>query len=269
MSELFQRVGTATTSVLVNGSPTDEFPFEKGLRQGDPLSPFLFLLATEGLHVLMEVMVERNLFTGYSVGDLAPVSVSHIQFADDKLLIGTKSWVNAHALLVVLVLFETMSGLKVNFNKNMLVGVNILATWLGEAASALCCRVGKISFIYLGLHIGGDPRRLSFWEPVLSRLKNRLFGWKSHFLSFGGRLVLLKLPTKANLVSRGILSQEAHHCVSERGVIESAQDVFLSCSTFGSLWSLVSSWIGSSLVTAQTILDHFVQFTSLAGGSRA
>ncbi|MCI42795.1 RNA-directed DNA polymerase (Reverse transcriptase), partial [Trifolium medium] len=44
----------ATASVLVNGSPTDEFPVERGLRQWDPLSPFLFLLAVEGLHVLME-----------------------------------------------------------------------------------------------------------------------------------------------------------------------------------------------------------------------
>ncbi|GAU47968.1 hypothetical protein TSUD_280270 [Trifolium subterraneum] len=74
----------------------------------------------------------------------------------------------------------------------MLVGVNIPESWLGEAASALCCKVGKIPFLYLGLSIGGDPRRLSFWEPVLARLKNRLSGWKSRFLSFGGRLVLLK-----------------------------------------------------------------------------
>ncbi|MCI64816.1 RNA-directed DNA polymerase (Reverse transcriptase), partial [Trifolium medium] len=57
-------VCTATASVLVNGSPMDEFPLERGLRQGDPLSPFLFMLAVEGLHVLMEAMVERNLFTG-------------------------------------------------------------------------------------------------------------------------------------------------------------------------------------------------------------
>ncbi|GAU27449.1 hypothetical protein TSUD_161350 [Trifolium subterraneum] len=85
-----------------------------------------------------------------------------------------------------------MSGLKVNFNKSILVGVNIPDSWLGEAASALCCKVGKIPFLYLGLPIGGDPRRLSFWEPVLARLKSRLSGWKSRFLSFGGRLVLLK-----------------------------------------------------------------------------
>ncbi|PNX58581.1 ribonuclease H, partial [Trifolium pratense] len=148
-------VCTATASVLVNGSPTDEFPLERGLRQGDPLSPFLFLLAVEGLHVLMEAMVERNLFTGYSVGDITPVSVSHLQFADDTLLLGSKSWANVRALRAVLVLFESMSGLRVNFNKSMLVGVNIPDSWLGEAASALCCKVEKIPFLYLGLPIGG------------------------------------------------------------------------------------------------------------------
>jgi len=52
--------------------------------------------------------------------------------------------------------------------------------------------VGKVPFLYLGLPIRGDSRRLVFWESVLSRIKNRLSGWKSKFLSFGGRLVLLK-----------------------------------------------------------------------------
>ncbi|CAJ2641817.1 unnamed protein product [Trifolium pratense] len=134
----------------------------------------------------------RNLFSGYNIGEQGLVSVSHLQFADDTLLLGVKSWANVRALRAVLVLFETMSGLKVNFNKSMLVGVNISDSWLGEAASVLCCKVGKIPFLYLGLQIGGDPRRLSFWDPVLHRLKNRLSGWKSRFLSFGGRLVLLR-----------------------------------------------------------------------------
>ena len=61
-------VSTATASVLVNGSPTDEFHFERGLRQGDPLSPFLFLLATEGLNVMMKALIEAQSFTGYRVG---------------------------------------------------------------------------------------------------------------------------------------------------------------------------------------------------------
>jgi len=87
-------VGTTTTSVLVNGSPTDEFRLERGLRQGDPLSPFLFLLAAEGLNILMTSLVQTQLFTGYSIGAVNPVVVSRLQFADDTLLLGTKSWAN-------------------------------------------------------------------------------------------------------------------------------------------------------------------------------
>ncbi|MCI41760.1 putative RNA-directed DNA polymerase, partial [Trifolium medium] len=89
------------------------------------------------------------------------------------LLIETKSWANVRALRALLMLFETMSGLKVNFHKSILVGVNIADSWLCVAATALHCKVGKVPFLYLGLLIGGDPRRLSFWEPVLTRIQNR------------------------------------------------------------------------------------------------
>jgi len=84
-------VFTATTSVLVNGSPTDEFHLERGLRQGDLLSPFLFLLAAEGLNVMMSEMVNVHMFEGYIVGAHNPLVVSHLQFADDTLLLGVKS----------------------------------------------------------------------------------------------------------------------------------------------------------------------------------
>ena len=185
-------ITTATASVLVNGSPTGEFPLKRGLRQGDPLSPFLFLLAAEGLNVLMKSVMDNHLYKGYEVGTSNSVVVSHLQFADDTLLLGTKSWANVRALRAVLTLFAEMSGLKVNFHKSLLVGINIGDSWLIEAASILNCKVGKIPFLYLGLSIGGDPRRLSFWEPVMNVVKSRLSGWQSRFLSFGGRLVLLK-----------------------------------------------------------------------------
>ncbi|PNX81962.1 cytochrome p450, partial [Trifolium pratense] len=387
----------------------------------------------------MEAMVTHNLFTGYRIGESDPISVSHLQFADDTLLLGEKSWANVRALRAALVLFKTMSGLKVNFNKNSLYS----------------------------LTLRGDSRRLILWEPVLARIKNRLSGWKSRFLSFGGRLVLLKsvltslpvyalsffkapsgkwcwrmlvdreglwfrvlaarygveggrlrvggrrgslwwreiasiregggesggrwfgdhvvrrvgdgsdtlfwtdswmdgtplcerfgrlfalvetkshtvaemfslgwgmdgaawvqtshmwhwqpdpdtcytvrgayqllttmdsiivdeaehliwhpqvhlkvsifvwrllcdrLPTKSNLVTQGILSFAAHHCVSGCGVAESAYHLFIYCSTFGSIWALVRTWIGISSTGSTSIRDHFVQFTLSAGGSRA
>ena len=103
-------ISTATASVLVNGSPTDEFQMERGLRQGDPLSPFLFLLAAEGLNVLMTSAVNLNLFTGYFIGTHNPTMLSHLQFADDTRLLGVKSWANVRALRAIMVLFENMSG---------------------------------------------------------------------------------------------------------------------------------------------------------------
>jgi hypothetical protein len=118
-------VCTATASVLVNSSPTYEFRSEKGLQKEDLLSPFLFQLAAEGLNVLMQPMVVSNIFTGYSIGSQDPLYVSHLQFADDTLLLEVKSWASVRALREVLVLFELVSGLKVNFNKSMLVAVNI------------------------------------------------------------------------------------------------------------------------------------------------
>jgi len=185
-------VGTATTSVLVNGSPTDEFMLGRGLRQGDPLLPFLFLLATEGFHVLMEALTVNNLFTGYKVGSHAPVVVSHLQFVDDTLILCEKSWVNIRAMRASLLLFEDLFGLKVNFSKSLLVRVNVHGSWLSEAALVLNCKVGVIPFMYLGLPIGGNASRLAFWEPLINRINSRLSGWRSRYLSLGGRLVLLK-----------------------------------------------------------------------------
>ena len=63
----------------------------------------------------------------------------------------------------------------------------------GELRRRLFWDVGlEVSLVYLGLHIGGDLRRLSFWEPLINRSNYRLSGWKSKHLSFAGRLVLLK-----------------------------------------------------------------------------
>jgi len=186
-------IGTATASVLVNGCPTNEFPMERGLRQGDPLSPFLFLLVAEGFNVLKVSLIEAGLFRGYYVGNGASaVCLSHLQFADDTLIIGEKCWFNVRSIRALLMNFEHVSGLKVNFNKSILTRVNVSYSWLHEAALVLKFRVGAFLFVYLGMPIGCDSRRLDFWKPILNSIISRLSSWKSKFLSFDGRLILLK-----------------------------------------------------------------------------
>ncbi|MCI22150.1 RNA-directed DNA polymerase (Reverse transcriptase), partial [Trifolium medium] len=73
-------------SVLVNGSPTKEVNISKGLKQGDPLAPFLFLMVVEGLGSVMARAVALGIFKPFKVSS-SGVVVSHLQYADDTLLI--------------------------------------------------------------------------------------------------------------------------------------------------------------------------------------
>nr|GEX32906.1 cysteine-rich receptor-like protein kinase [Tanacetum cinerariifolium] len=79
---------SATSSVLINGSPSKEFSLERGLRQGDPWSPFLILVAAEALHVVMEEAIEKSVFKGIRVAQNCN-TISHLQFADDVLFVGS------------------------------------------------------------------------------------------------------------------------------------------------------------------------------------
>ena len=116
----------------------------------------------EGFNILMKSMVSNNLFRPYGVGGQGEVQLSHLQFADDSLIIGEKCWLNVRSIRAMLMLFEEVSKMKVNFHKSMLTGVNISQTWLSKATSIMNCRNGTIPFVYLGLHIGGDGRKISF-----------------------------------------------------------------------------------------------------------
>ncbi|KAK2449092.1 hypothetical protein QL285_008322 [Trifolium repens] len=86
---------------------------------------------------MMRAVVQSNIFRGYTVGSGTPTVVSPIQFADDTFLMRVKSWANVRALRAVLALFAAVSGLKVNFHKSMLVGVNVAESWLAETTSVL------------------------------------------------------------------------------------------------------------------------------------
>ncbi|GKA10656.1 RNA-directed DNA polymerase, eukaryota [Tanacetum coccineum] len=77
---------SAMGSILVNGSPTSEFKFHKGLKQGDPLSPFLFILVMESLHLSFNNILNAGLFKGIHIDD--SLTLSHLFYADDAIFIG-------------------------------------------------------------------------------------------------------------------------------------------------------------------------------------
>jgi len=171
---------SATVSVLVNGSPTEEFKPSRGLRQGDPLALFLFLVAVLGLVGLVRQVVKVNLLSGIKIGR-KEMELCILQFADDTVFFCEDSYNNVVTLKSILRGFELVSGLKTNFHKSKLVGINV-------HRSSLCCYTKTLNyahmgvpFKYLGLEVGGNPRKKKFWEPVLNNLRARLNVWKGRF----------------------------------------------------------------------------------------
>ncbi|XP_058779060.1 uncharacterized protein LOC131653017 [Vicia villosa] len=177
-------------SVMVNGSPTKEFVVNRGLRQGDPLSPFLFVLVTEALTRLVRKSIEIGDFEAFDIKRRCEVDI--LQFADDTLLVGTGTWKHVKALKIVLRSFELVSGLGINFHKSKLIGINVSSLFLDAAAYYLSCRVEDNNFLFLGIPIGSNPRKEATWAPLMEKLKKKLSGWKARFLNLGGRLTLLK-----------------------------------------------------------------------------
>ncbi|GJZ25345.1 RNA-directed DNA polymerase, eukaryota [Tanacetum coccineum] len=99
-------------SILVNGSPTEEFQFGRGLKQGDPLSPFLFILIMimESLHLSFQRIVDADMFLGINLGG-GSVNLSHLFYADDAVFVGQWCENNITTLVHVLECFYKASGL--------------------------------------------------------------------------------------------------------------------------------------------------------------
>ncbi|GJV40469.1 RNA-directed DNA polymerase, eukaryota, reverse transcriptase zinc-binding domain protein [Tanacetum coccineum] len=149
---------SAMGSILVNGSPTSEFKFFKGLKQGDPLSPFLFVLIMESLHL----------------------SFNNVNLSNLSIVVHVLKW------------FHLASGLKINLHKSKFMGVGISQDVVASVARSIGCATLHTPFNYLGVKVGGSVSKISFWDDVVAKLSSRLSKWKLRTLSIGGRLTLIK-----------------------------------------------------------------------------
>ncbi|KAL9674773.1 hypothetical protein QQ045_002972 [Rhodiola kirilowii] len=182
---------TVKLAVLVNGSPTKFFPLERGLRQGDPLSPFLFLLAAEGLSRIFNKASEAGKFEGVAWTETGE-RITHLQFADDTIIFCKAEWSEVQNLKRILQSLEGCSGLKINYSKSLCFGVGLEEEESQRFAEVLRCPVGKFSMNYLGIQVGGNPAKRAFWDPIIQRFKQKLGSWRSANLSMAGRVVLIK-----------------------------------------------------------------------------
>ncbi|XP_058775765.1 uncharacterized protein LOC131650041 [Vicia villosa] len=139
-------------SVLVNGSPTKEFVVDKGLRQGDPLSPFLSVLVTEGLTSLVNQSIAAGEFEPFSINRGCKMDI--LQFADDTLLAR----------------YGDIS-VKVLGGDSALVGIKKGSTWWRDLLK-IGCKVGKDPFASFCTFIPKIGYKTPFWEAKWMSDKN-------------------------------------------------------------------------------------------------
>jgi len=116
---------TVRYSILINGEALSFFSGFRGLRQGDPLSPLLFILVMEALSKLVYKACEVGLLEGFHVGNTHShgMLVSHPLFGDDTLVFCKPSESDLGFLRCILLLFEAMPGVRVNLSKSSLIPI--------------------------------------------------------------------------------------------------------------------------------------------------
>jgi hypothetical protein len=191
---------SGTSAVLLNGVPGKVFHCRRGVRQGDPLSPLLFVLAADFLQTILNNATRANQLS-------LPLPLSHdadfpiLQYADDTLIFMKGDVAELNFLKSLLHTFADSTGLKVNFDKSMMIPINIPEDKFDELATTFGCSKGTLPFTYLGLPLSlVKPTVADFW-PLVSKCEKRLVAFSS-FLSEAGRLeltnaVLTALPTFA------------------------------------------------------------------------
>ncbi|KAJ9558313.1 hypothetical protein OSB04_012927 [Centaurea solstitialis] len=184
-------VTTASVLVLVNGSPTNQFRLEKGIRQGDPMSPYLFILAIEGLITILKESSRNGLLKGVDLPNNGPKLVS-LHYADDALFLGEWSDQNVRNLMQILHCYHLVSGLKINWSKSILLGVKVAPNDIMRVAMITSWKEGRTPFTYLGMSIGSSMNKSTGWHLLLEKFRNRLSSWKGKHLSAGGKITLCK-----------------------------------------------------------------------------
>lgn len=185
-------VSSCELSILWNGESLKPFTPTRGLRQGDPLSPYLFILAMEKLASFIQSSINKKLWKPLSISRNG-FSVSHLYFADDLMLFAGANTRQIREVLRCLDDFSKVSGLSINYDKSKVFFSPNLGVERVRSRSNLCgipstCNLGT----YLGIPLRHGKVSRNHYAYILDRMKSKLATWKANSLSLAGRVVLIK-----------------------------------------------------------------------------
>jgi ribonuclease HI len=190
-------VRSVSYSILINGHPHGKIVSSRGLRQGDPLSPYFFILCAEAMSSLLHFNARVGSISGISIARGGP-TITHLFFADDSVLFcraNIKEWGKNQDVLEC---YEAAPGQKINREKT-----SLFFSWNTKPAirTILLGAVGVASTqryeTYLGLPALIGRSKMSVFQGIKGRIWARLHGWKEKFLSHAGKEILLKAVIQA------------------------------------------------------------------------
>jgi hypothetical protein len=123
---------------------------------------------------------------------LCPEGVISLQYADDTLLFLKHDNLDACHLKWLMVCFEQISGIKINYRKSDITPINLDEEEANQMAHIFCCKMGSFPFRYLGVPLHHDKLRREDIQPVVDKIINRVPGYKGKLMSYSARLTLLK-----------------------------------------------------------------------------
>ncbi|XP_074301590.1 uncharacterized protein LOC141632991 [Silene latifolia] len=176
-------VSTVSFSVIINGTLSREFRPLRGLQQGDPLSPYLFILYVEALSNLMRRVVEDGVLHGVRVSVGAPF-VSHLLFAGNSIFFSKATEVEANGISNILRRYESASGHLVNLDKTTMSFSKGVPQ---NKRSNLATRLGIVEvedqawYLRLSIVVGRSKKGLI--DIIQYKLSKRLNGWHRKMLS--------------------------------------------------------------------------------------